>query len=127
MSRMQNAPKNQGVDMNFNDMNDDEILETILEAFEDDGRLDLDYIDVEVVSGSMTLNGRVSSEEELQIIEELLDQLKFTNYVNNVWVDETLLNSDPDEEEKDLKGIDLGEDDDIEEDYEEDEDEDYDV
>jgi len=127
MSRVQNAIQNQGVDMNFNDMNDDEVLEVILEAFEDDGRLNLDYIDIEVVSGSMTLNGRVSSEEELQIIEEILDQLKFTNYANNVWVDETLLNQDPDEDEKDLKGVDLGEDDDIEEDYKEDEDEDYDV
>lgn len=113
--------------MDFNSLSDDEILETVLEAFEDDGRLDLDYIDIEVVGGSMTLSGRVSSEEELQMIEEILDHIKFTNYKNKVWVDETLIGGEVDDDETKFNGLEFSDDDDIEEDFEKDDDEDYDV
>lgn len=114
--------------MDFASMSDDEIQDVVREAFEEDGRLNLDYIDIEVVSGSMTISGRVSSDEELQIIEELLDQLRFSNYKNKAWVDESLSLSEPEEDEDQLKGLNFGEDgDEIEEDYSDDDEDEYDV
>lgn len=113
--------------MDFSAMSDEEIQDVVRESFEEDGRLNLDYIDIEVVSGSMTIGGRVSSEEELQIIRELLDQLRYTNYKNNAWVDESLSYSEPDEEDEgQLKGLNFEEDgDEIEEDYSGDDEDEY--
>lgn len=101
--------------VNLANASDDEILENIQEAFQEDGRLNTDYIDVEVVNGSVTLSGRVISEEELQIIDELLEQLDIENYKNKVWVDENLGADDGEEDEGKFRGLSFDDDDEIEE------------
>lgn len=112
--------------MDFTSMTDDEILENMTEVFEEDGRLNLSYIDFEVVGGSLTISGRVSSDEELQMVEEILEQIKFANYKNDVWVDEALGITEADEDESQVKDLNFDGDDDIEEDFSGDDDE-YDV
>ena len=113
--------------IDFSSMSDDEILEAITETFEEDGRLNLGYLDIEVVSASLTISGRVSSDEELQIIEELLEQVGYTNYKNDAWVDEALgMSEAEDDEDNNYKGLNFEEDgDDIEEDYSNDDDDEY--
>lgn len=113
--------------MDLRSMSDEEILETILEEFEDDGRLPMNYIDVEVVDGGITINGRVSSEEELQIVDEVLHEtLELKDYNNKVWVDESLSYEDPDDNSPDIKELGFDDDDDIDdEDYSDEEEEGY--
>lgn len=101
---------------------DEELLETVLEAFEDDGRLDLDYIDVEVVDESITLSGRVSSEEELEIVDEVMQGIKIADYLNNIWVDESLGLENADQDEADLKAVQFDEE--IDDEYDSDDDDD---
>lgn len=111
-------------------MEDDEILETLQEAFEDDGRLEMDYIDFEVVNASITISGRVSSEDELQIIDDIMKEIKITDYTNNAWVDDTLIFGERDDDESAFAGTGIttfDDDDDIDDDYKEDDDEDYDI
>lgn len=92
--------------MKLSDMSDDEILEHVLEVFEEDARLNMNYIDVEVVDGSVTVNGRVTSEEELQVVNELMrDNLRVDDYKNNVWIDETLNYEDPEDKAPDIKEL----------------------
>lgn len=101
---------------------DEEILDTILEGFEEDGRLDMDYIDIEVVDSAITLSGRVSSEEEMEIVDEVMQGLKLQDYTNNIWVDESLGFDDADEEDNGgLKNLSF-DDEDLEDEYEDDED-----
>lgn len=114
--------------MDLKSMSDEEILEVIQEEFEDDGRLPMSYLDIEVVDGSITISGRVSSEEELQIVDEVMTTtLKVKDYNNKVWVDESLSYEDPDDNSPDLKELGLDDDDDDidDEDYSEDEEDDY--
>lgn len=92
--------------MKLEGKSDDEILELLMEVFEEDARLSMGYIDLEVVDGSITISGRVSSEDELQIITELMrEHLEVTDYKNNVWVDETLSYEDPDDNAPDIKDL----------------------
>jgi hypothetical protein len=100
--------------MDISNMADDEITESIQEAFEEDGRLDTDYFDIEVVNGSVTLSGRVASDDELQIVEEILEQLDIENYKNKIWVDENLGAEEDDEEDTNFKGLSFDDDDEIE-------------
>lgn len=101
--------------VNLSNANDDEVLENIQESFEEDGRLNTDYIDIEVVNGSVTLSGRVVSEDELQIIDELLEQLGIENYKNKVWVDENLGFEEGEEDDGKFRGLSFDDDDEIEE------------
>lgn len=100
---------------NPNQIADDEVLETIQEAFEEDGRLDMDYIDFEVVNGSVTLSGRVASDEELRIVDEILEQNGIENYKKKIWVDENLGLDEGDEEDNNFKGLSFDDDDEIDE------------
>lgn len=100
---------------NLSNMNDDEILETIQEAFEEDGRLNMDYLDFEVVNGSVTISGRVASDDELRIVAEVLDLTDVENYKNKVWVDENMELEDADEDDNGFKGLSFDDDDEIEE------------
>ncbi|MBU0506794.1 MAG: hypothetical protein ABII18_11960 [bacterium] len=110
--------------MKIEAMTDDEILEGIQEAFEEDGRLSLHYIDIEVVDGSITIAGRVTSEDELQIIDELLtDTLELEDVKNKVWVDETLSYEDPEDTAPDIKGLTFDDDEIDDESYTEEEEE----
>ena len=112
--------------MNISNMSDEEILEGIQEGFADDGRLNMNYIDIEVLDGSITVGGRVSSEEEMEIIDEVMeDNLRLSDYHNKVWVDESLSQEDSDDE-TDLKDLSFDDDDEIDDqDYSEEEDDDY--
>lgn len=97
---------------NLANMNDDEILEHIQEAFQEDGRLNLDYLDFEVVNGSVTISGRVASDDELRIVSEVLDLADVENYKNKVWVDENMELEDADEDEDGkLRGVSFDDDD----------------
>jgi hypothetical protein len=100
---------------NWSEMSDDEIMETIQEAIEEDGRLDPDYIDIEVVNGSVTMSGRVASDEELQIVEDILNDLRVENYKNKIWVDENLGFNDDDEDDNGFRGLSFDDDDEIDE------------
>lgn len=72
-------------------MSEEEIIESIVEHFNEDGRVDTAYITVEFFSGRPVIAGRVSSDEELQAIDEIMKEvLEVENYENNVWVDDTL-------------------------------------
>ncbi|MBF0107111.1 MAG: BON domain-containing protein [Deltaproteobacteria bacterium] len=98
--------------MDISEMKDEEILEAILEGFEEDARLNMNYIDVEVFDGSITISGRVSSEEELQVLDEVMTEtLHVGEYNNKVWVDEALSYEDPDDTSPDLKEITMDDDD----------------
>ncbi len=112
--------------MNLSNMTDEEILESVQEGFADDGRLNMNYIDIEVIDGSITLNGRVSSDEELEIIDEVMeDNLQIGDYNNKIWVDETLL-ADESDDDADIKGLSFDDDDEMDDqDYSEDDDEGY--
>lgn len=116
--------------MNLENLSDEEVVEAILEALDEDGRINQDYVDVACVKGQVTVNGRVSSEEELQALDEILGEvMELTKYKNNVWVDDTLDfdASKDDDDDDDLKGLKFeDEDSDIDEkDYSEDEDDEY--
>ncbi len=100
--------------MDISDMKDDEIVEALLEVFEEDGRLNMDYIDIESADGAITISGRVSSEEELQMIDEIMaEQAKLDVYKNKVWVDESLVYDDEDDEEVNVKGLNFDDDGDL--------------
>ena len=102
---------------------DEDKLDTILEAFEEDGRLDMDYIDIEVVDTGITLGGRVSTEEELEIVTEVMQGLKITDYTNNIWVDDSLgLDDGDDEENGGVKNLNFDDDDIEESDFQDDDD-----
>lgn len=101
---------------------DEEKLDTILEAFEEDGRLDMDYIDIEVVDSGITLSGRVSTEEEMEIVVEVMQGLKLTDYTNNIWVDDSLGLDDADDDENGgVKNLNFDDDDIEESDFQDDE------
>lgn len=114
--------------MNLVTLTDDEILEQILEAFEEDGRLNMNYIDIEVVDSGITIGGRVSSEEELQVIDDVMGEtLDLSDYNNKVWVDDTLSYEDQDDDGPSIKSMEFedGEIDDQEYDEEDDEEDVY--
>lgn len=110
--------------MNLQGMTDEEVLETIQETFAEDARLNMNYIDIEVVDHSITVGGRVSSAEELQIVDEVMtENLEIEDYKNKVWVDETLSHEESDDEGPDIKGLNFDDDDIDDQDYSEEEDE----
>ena len=110
--------------MLMENMIDEEILEGILEGYEEDGRLNMHYLDVEVSERSVTINGRVTSEDELRIIDEVMREiLGVQEYRNKVWVDETLTYEDTDDNSPNLKGITFDDDEIDNQDYSNEEDE----
>jgi hypothetical protein len=119
---MKNDSAALGGSMDFSKMKDDEIVETIMEIFDEDGRLNMDYIDIESQDGALTLSGRVSSEEELQIIDEIMNEnVGAEAYKNKVWVDESLISEDEDDDVN-VKGLNFDDDGDLDDqDYSSDE------
>ena len=111
--------------MDISKLTDDELAEQIQETFEEDGRLVMDYIDITAQDSIVNISGRVSSEEELQIIEELLNEtVGVEAYKNKVWVDESLVYDD-DDDEVDVRGMNFDDDGDLDDqDYSGNEDED---
>lgn len=109
--------------MSYKDLSDEELVEMILEALEDDGRVATDFLEVESINGRPVFSGRVSTDKELQIIDEIMnDVLEIPNFENNAWVDDALefenvddekgkrLDDDEEEEEEELKEDDEEED-----------------
>lgn len=90
---------------------DEEAVEMITEAFAEDGRVRTDYLQVESHDGKPVLSGRVGSDEELQVIDEIMtDVLDIDRYENHVWVDDTLAFDNADDEDADDDDLDLEED-----------------
>ncbi|MBX7149653.1 BON domain-containing protein [bacterium] len=86
--------------MNFDDMSDEEIVESINESLAEDGRITTDYLNVECVNGKPIVSGRVPSDEELQVLDEIMkDVLEVEAYENTVWVDDSLAFEGSEDEE----------------------------
>src|SRR5690606_21646099 len=70
-------------------LDDDELASLILEELGEYPEIDPDAIDVDVQDGFVTLTGRVGTEYELQVVEQVLsDVLGIANYSNELVVDE---------------------------------------
>lgn len=81
-------------------MTDEEVIEMIQEGFDDDGRIRTDFMRIECHSGRPVLSGRVGSDEELQLIDEIMgDVLEIHDFDNSVWVDDELQFDGSDEDE----------------------------
>lgn len=77
--------------MSFDGLSDEEIVDHVLEYFEEDGRVQSEFIKVESVDGKLFLSGRVPTDEQLQIVEDIMnDVLEVEHYENNIWVDDSL-------------------------------------
>jgi hypothetical protein len=73
----------------FSNMSDEEVREVVLEHLREDPDLDADWIDVLVRGGSVTLSGRVGTDAEFQIAEDLVhDVLGIDDFSNDLVVDE---------------------------------------
>lgn len=74
---------------NFQNMTDDEIRQVVLQQVREHPNLDAGWIDVDVSDGLVTLSGRVGTDGELQVIENLVaDVLGLDRYTNELVVDE---------------------------------------
>ncbi|MBI2340354.1 MAG: hypothetical protein HYU99_08335 [Deltaproteobacteria bacterium] len=77
--------------MSHEELSDEEVVEFILESLEEDGRVRTDCLDIECVNGRPCLSGRVATDEERELIDEILtDVLNIHDYENTVWVDDRL-------------------------------------
>lgn len=95
--------------MTHENLSDGEVVELILKAFKEDGRVDAEHLEVECRNGQPHLTGRVASDEELEIINEIInDDLEFQNCENSIWVDDTLAFENIDEET--AQSLNLGDD-----------------
>src|SRR5690606_11591265 len=67
---------------------DDEIRDVVLERLRGDSNINPDDIDVVVLSGSVTLTGRVGTDTEVEIASSLLDDvLGLEDFSNELMVD----------------------------------------
>lgn len=106
-------------------LSDEELTESIQEALDDDGRIQTDMIEIEVVNGKPYLRGRVSSDEELQVVDEIMtDVLEIEDYSNTIWVDDSLAFEGSSNDEDGNSSIDLDDDGDLDDDFTPDEDDD---
>lgn len=86
--------------MSHEDLSDEELVELIMESLQEDGRIRTDCVNIESMRGKPILSGRVASDEELEIINEvLIDVLNLDDFENNIWVDDTLAFEAPEEGE----------------------------
>lgn len=71
-------------------MEDEEIRDLILQEIREDPTLDPEAFEVDVAGGSVTLSGRVGTEEELEAIESIVvDRIGVADLENDIVVDET--------------------------------------
>lgn len=73
--------------INLDQLEDDEISDLIRERLDEDADFDVDSVDVEVLGGRVTVEGRVGTEGERQHVEQVLSALGATDFDNNVVVD----------------------------------------
>jgi len=77
--------------MSSHKLSDDKIVHLIVNHLEEDDRIAPTYITVDCQKGIPVISGRVASDHELQVLEELMnDLLEINNFENHVWVDDTL-------------------------------------
>lgn len=76
--------------INFDQMDDDDIGELVLQRLDEDVDFDVDAVDVHVSDGRVRVEGRVGTEGERQHVEQVLSFLGSTEIENNVVVDETV-------------------------------------
>ncbi|MDR0786945.1 MAG: BON domain-containing protein [Gemmatimonadota bacterium] len=73
---------------NFQELTDDELRTVIVEHLQDQSNLDVNDIQVTVQDGWVTLEGRVGTDDEVQVAGEVLDDLLgLEDYSNNLMVD----------------------------------------
>lgn len=74
----------------FDTMSDDEIRDLVSQRLREYPNLDADWIEVSVRDGVVTLSGRVGTDGEVQVAQEVLDDvLGIDVYSNELVVDET--------------------------------------
>jgi hypothetical protein len=80
----------------FSTMTDDEIYDVVVQQLQEYPNLDAGWVDVAVREGRVTLSGRVGTDAELQIAEQVLvEVLGLTDVVNELVVDELHRNTLP--------------------------------
>ncbi len=78
------------------DLDDDELKQLILGKVRDEAGLDAAYIEVDVTDGEVHLGGRVGTEDEAQLLEEIVeDELGIGAFQNEVVVDESVRAESP--------------------------------
>lgn len=107
----------------IDNLSDEEIIETISEHLTEDGRVNTDYIKIECHDTRPVISGRVASDEQIQIVDEILtDVLEVESFENNLWVDDALaFESSADEEEDEDKEEEMDEEEEFDGDEEEEE------
>lgn len=113
--------------MRHNQLSDEELVDLIAEALQGDDRVRSDYLDVDCHNRRPVISGRVRSDQELQLIDEILSNvLDIHDYENNVWVDDLLSFTETEEESQDEEKLGKDEDDglNVEDDLDEDEEKD---
>lgn len=74
----------------FDHMTDDEIRDLVVQQLSEYPSVDTGWIDVQVKDGVVTLGGRVGTDHEYRVAEEIIhDVLGIQNYSNELVVDET--------------------------------------
>ena len=74
----------------YKNMNDEELKITILEEFQNDGRIDVDELEVECRKGIIYLEGAIPSETQHDILLEILtDVMGFEAVIDHLRIDET--------------------------------------
>ena len=77
-------------------MSDDELYDVIMQEFNEQPEIDAGWIDVGVKDGFVTLAGRVGSDSEARIAENILtDVLGVNNFANELVVDELHRGTNP--------------------------------
>jgi hypothetical protein len=73
----------------LDNLDDDEVYDLILQQLQEYGDLDVDLLDIQVRNGFITLGGRVGTEQELQVVEQIVtDILGIGNYSNEIMLDD---------------------------------------
>lgn len=71
------------------DLDDQELYDLIMQELMDEPELDPDELEIEVEHGFVTVSGRVGTEQELQQIEQILDDvIGLSDYSNEIVLDE---------------------------------------
>lgn len=80
----------------FQEMTDDEVRSVVIEHLQEQTNLDPDDIDVIVRNGRVTLEGRVGTDDEVQVAGEVVDDLLgLDDCINNLVVDPLRRGTEP--------------------------------
>lgn len=82
--------------MDPEEMSDDELYEVLMEEFRESDQLDAGWIEVSVQDGFVSLSGRVGTDGEVQVAEQIVhDVVGVQRYANNLVVDELHRGTEP--------------------------------